>query len=78
MFGFDRDAARFALATRHPDQTLEEISDNTAFEFETPERVPITREPDEETLALIRGEVRQELAGTYPRFAEQVLAQQFR
>ena len=29
-------------------------------------------------LALIRGEVRRELAGTYARFAEQVLAQQFR
>ena len=78
MFGFDRDAARFALATRHPDQTPEEISGNTAFAFDMPEQVPITREPDEETLALIRGEVRRELAGTYPRFAEQVLAQQFR
>ena len=78
VFGFDRDAAHFALATRHPDQTLQEISDNTAFEYETPERVPITREPDEETLELIRGDIRQELSGTYPRFAAQVLSQEFR
>ena len=78
LFGFDRDAARFRLATRHPDQTLQEISANTAFEFEKPEDVPITREPDEETLALIRGDVRQELTGTYPRFAAQVLAREFR
>jgi len=78
VFAFDRDAARFRLAARHPDQTLEEISSNTAFEFGTPEHVPLTREPDEETLAVIRGEVCQDLAGTYPRFAEQVLAQQFR
>jgi glutaconate CoA-transferase subunit B len=78
LFGFDRDAARFRLVTRHPDQTLQEISDNTAFEFETPEYVPITREPDEETLALIRTDVRHEIAGTYPRFAAQVLAQEFR
>ena len=66
VFGFDRDAAHFALATRHPDQTLQEISDNTAFEYETPERVPITREPDEETLALIRGDIRQELSRHLP------------
>jgi glutaconate CoA-transferase, subunit B len=78
VFAFDRDAARFRLAARHPDQTLAEISSNTAFEFGTPEHVPLTREPDEETLAVIRGEVCQDLAGTYPRFAEQVLAQQFR
>jgi glutaconate CoA-transferase subunit B len=75
VFGFDREAARFRLVSRHPDQTVEEISGNTAFEFETPEDVPTTREPDEETLALIRGHVRQELTGTYPRFAAQVLGQ---
>jgi glutaconate CoA-transferase subunit B len=78
VFGFDRDAACFRLSTRHPDQSLQEISGNTAFEYETPEDVPITREPDAETLSLIRGDVRHELAGTYPRFAAQVLAHQFR
>jgi glutaconate CoA-transferase, subunit B len=78
VFGFDRDAGRFRLGTRHPDQSLDEISANTAFEYETPAHVPITREPDEETLVLIRGEVRDEIAGTYPRFAAQVLAPPFR
>lgn len=73
IFGFDYDAARFRLATVHPDQTVQEIRDNTAFEFETPEHVPTTREPDEETLRLIRREVRRAIAETYPRFSEHAL-----
>ena len=78
VFAFDRAAARFRLATRHAGQTMQEISGNTAFAYDAPPDVPVTREPDAETLALIRGEVISEIAGTYPRFAAQVLAHQFR
>jgi glutaconate CoA-transferase subunit B len=72
VFTFDRDAARFRLATVHPGQTVKEIRDNTGFEFDAPEHVPTTPKPDAETLALIRGEICQEIAGTYPVFAADV------
>jgi glutaconate CoA-transferase subunit B len=73
IFSFDRDAARFRLATVHPGQTVQDVRDNTGFEFDTPEQVAATLEPDAETLAVIRGEVCQEIAGTYPVFAAEVL-----
>ena len=72
VFTFDRDAARFRLATVHPGQTVKEIRDNTGFEFDAPEHVPTTPKPDAETFALIRGEICQEIAGTYPVFAADV------
>ena len=73
VFDFDRDAARFRLATIHPGQTMQDIRDNTGFEFDAPEEVAATLEPDAETLAVIRGEVCREIAGTYPVFAAGIL-----
>jgi glutaconate CoA-transferase subunit B len=73
VFGFDREAARFRLATVHPGQTVQDVCHNTGFEFDAPERVAATLEPDAETLALIRDEVCREIAGTYPVFAAKVL-----
>jgi glutaconate CoA-transferase subunit B len=73
VFGFDRDAARFRLTTVHPGQTVQDIRDNTGFEFDEPEHVPLTPEPKAETLALIRGEVGRAIARSYPVFADRVL-----
>jgi glutaconate CoA-transferase subunit B len=73
VFGFDREAARFRLATIHRGQTVQDIRDNTGFEFDAPEEVPGTPEPDAETLAVIRGEVCREIAATYPVFAAEIL-----
>ena len=53
----------------HPGHSVEEIRDQTGFEFECPDKVPYTREPEPEILALIRGRIREEIAETYPRFA---------
>jgi glutaconate CoA-transferase subunit B len=73
VFSFDRVAGGFALATVHPGETVQGIRENTGFEFDVPEQVPTTPEPDAETLAAIRGEVGAALARAYPVFAEQVL-----
>ena len=75
VFGFDREAAHFRLDSVHPGQTVQDVRDNTGFEFESPERVPPTPAPDEETLALIRGPVGRVIAQTYPVFAARVLGQ---
>ncbi len=69
LFHFDRDRGRFRLVSVHPGHTVEEIRDNTGFEYDCPDSVPITPAPDTETLASIRGPIRNEIAETYPRFA---------
>lgn len=69
VFAFDRDAARFGLESIHPGSDLDEIVAMTGFEFDYADPVPPTPEPDPETLALIRGPVRDLVAETYPEFA---------
>ena len=69
LFLYDKERQRFRLESVHPGHTVEEILDNTGFEFDRPEAVPHTPLPDAGVLALIRGEIRAEIAETYPRFA---------
>jgi glutaconate CoA-transferase, subunit B len=69
LFSFDRARRRFRLESVHPGHTLEEVLDNTGFEFDRPAFVPRTPGPEPGRLALIRGKVRSEIAETYPRFA---------
>jgi glutaconate CoA-transferase subunit B len=63
---------RFRLDSVHPGHTVEEVLDNTGFDFERPAKVPETPAPSPETLALMRGTVAAELAEVYPQFAAQV------
>ncbi len=69
LFSFDKRRQRFNLESAHPGHSVEEILDNTGFEFDRPAAVPRTAPPDAATLALIRGEIREEIAEVYPRFA---------
>jgi len=72
LFSFDRARRRFKLDSVHPGRSVEEIRDNTGFEFDCPSRVPFTLPPDPETLTAIRNSIRREIAETYPRFASQL------
>ncbi len=72
LFMFDRDRARFRLASIHPGHTLEEVRDQTGFDFDCADTVPETPAPTPETLALIRGRVAERIAGPYPVFAERL------
>ncbi len=69
---FDRAAARFTLKSIHPGHSLEEIRDQTGFDFDIPETVPETETPDDTTLELIRGTVAQAIANPYPAFAREM------
>lgn len=69
VFGFDRARRRFCLISVHPGHTLEEIRDNTGFEFHLPTQCPVTTAPDASQLGLIRSRVRREVAEVYPHFA---------
>jgi glutaconate CoA-transferase subunit B len=72
VFSFDRSRARFTLASLHPGHTLEEIRDETGFDFDVPPEIPATLLPDAATLALLRGPIAHEIAETYPSFADRV------
>ena len=52
--------------------TLEDVLDNTGFEFDWTPDVPATPAPPDDWLAALRGPIAAELAATYPRFAEAV------
>lgn len=69
LFSFDKHSRRFALQSVHPGHSLEEVLDNTGFEFDRPKQVPTTIGPDARLLGLIRGQIREEIAESYPRFA---------
>jgi glutaconate CoA-transferase, subunit B len=62
----------FVLASVHPGHTVEEIIENTGFDFEVPTVVPQTQAPSPETLKLMRDVVAPQLAEVYPQFAAQV------
>jgi glutaconate CoA-transferase, subunit B len=71
-FSFDKLRRRFRIESVHPGHTLEEVLDQTGFEFDHPAIVPETPIPDAATLASIRGPIREEIAEVYPRFAAQL------
>jgi len=74
LFFFDRERRRFRLDSVHPGRSVEEIRDNTGFEFDCPGRVPVTASPDAGTLSAIRDTVRGDIAEAYPRFAARLRA----
>lgn len=70
LFGFCN--GRFALASVHPGHTVEEVIENTGFDFDMPNAVPETPPPSNETLKLLREVVAVQLAEVYPQFTKQV------
>ena len=73
VFIYDRSRRRFRLDSLHPGTTLDEVRDNTGFDFDGPDDPPITPPPEPERLALIHGRIAGELAETYPEFASRRL-----
>jgi glutaconate CoA-transferase, subunit B len=71
-FSFDRARKRFVLETVHPGHTVEEVRDNTGFDFDLAAGVRPTTPPDEAALAVIRGPIAHQIADAYPRFVAQV------
>ncbi len=72
VFSFNKAKARFCLETIHPGHTLEEVLDNTGFQFDRPKTVPQTPVPEPERLDLLRGPLAHHVADPYPKFAARV------
>jgi glutaconate CoA-transferase subunit B len=73
VFDFDKVRAGFRLRSVHPPYSADDIRANTGFDYETPNAIPATPQPDAATLALLRGKILDELAETYPAFARSML-----
>ncbi len=73
IMSFDATKGRFRLESVSPDHSVEEVRDNTGFDFDIPDTVPKTPPPEEDRLALLRSTVGHEVADTYPGFAREVL-----
>ncbi|HCP01610.1 MAG: CoA synthetase [Alphaproteobacteria bacterium] len=69
VFDFDANKRRFRLSSVHPGHDTDEIREHTGFDYDSGEQVPETRLPDGPTLELLRGQVADEVAETYPAFA---------
>src|SRR6202044_1029623 len=72
LFDFDRTRRRFRLKSVHPGYSVEEVIENTGFDFDRPADVPTTSAPSAETLHLMRTVVAPMLAEVYPQFAAKV------
>jgi glutaconate CoA-transferase, subunit B len=72
LMSFHADRGRFRLESVHPGHTLEEVLDNTGFAFDVPDHIPVTQEPEEDELDLLRSTIGAEIAKTYPAFGARV------
>ncbi len=72
LMSFDAGRKRFTLESVHPGHTLEEVRDNTGFDFDIPENVPMTPEPEPERLELLRSSIGARIAEIYPDFVTRV------
>ena len=74
VFAFDKDKRRFRLASVHPGHSADEVAEMTGFDFDRPDAIAETPAPSDATLALIRGQIADEIAETYPAFAARVFS----
>jgi glutaconate CoA-transferase subunit B len=71
LFGWQKDRRRFRLESVHPGHTVEEIANETGFDFDLDGK-KTTEEPTKQELSLLRGQVATAIAADYPDFAKRV------
>lgn len=74
VFRFDRERRRFALESVHPGESLASVRANTGFEFDAEDAARVTPAPAPGELALLRGEIADELDDVYPRLGRELRA----
>lgn len=75
LFAFDKTRKRFTLRSTHGGSDSADVRANTGFDYDEQGAAGPTPDPAPETLALLRGRVMQELAETYPQFADEMQAE---
>jgi glutaconate CoA-transferase subunit B len=75
VFRFEREAGRFALESLHPGQSVQDILDNTGFDFDLPPEAPQTPGATPQMLKILEDKVLPEIQGLYPQFVDRVLGE---
>ena len=71
LFSWQKDSRRFRLESVHPGYGVDEVRQETGFDFDFQE-VTTTKEPSDEELSLLRGPVAKAIQADYPDFAKRV------
>ncbi|MEH6402781.1 MAG: CoA-transferase [Sneathiella sp.] len=71
FFRFQKDKRNFRLESIHVSSSLEDILDNTGFEFEYTENTPQTAAPNPQLLQLLETQVVDKVKDVYPQFARE-------
>ena len=72
LFVWQQDKRRFRLQSVHPGSSLDDVRENTGFDFDFSIEEKSTEIPSENDLAMLRGPVAKEIAVNYPEFASRV------
>ena len=72
VFDFNRKEKQFYLRSIHPRHSLEEVLDNTGFNFRYSPNPSVTTTPSKEVLEILRTEVSSEISEVYPEFARKI------
>jgi glutaconate CoA-transferase, subunit B len=72
LFGWQREKRRFRLESVHPGHTVQEIRENTGFDYDVSPTCRETEPPSADELKAIRNKVRPEIAKNYPEFAARI------
>lgn len=73
VIDWDKGAREWALRSVHPGYTVQDVLDNMEFAPRLPGTVPTTPEPTPEELHMLRTEVKERVAPTYPDFARRAI-----
>ena len=57
VYGFTADTRVMELVRLHPDRSIDDVHENSGFEILLPAKIERTKEPTEEELGVLRGEV---------------------
>ena len=72
LFTWQSGQRRFRLESVHSGASAEEVRENTGFDYDAPQHVPLTPAPGAEEIGLLRGPVASEIAENYPEFARRI------
>ena len=72
VFDFNREEEQFYLRSVYPKHTLEEVLDNTGFNFKYSSTPSTTAIPSEYQLQILREEVSKDIGEIYPSFAAKI------
>jgi glutaconate CoA-transferase, subunit B len=75
LFSFDAGLRRFRLESCHPGKTVQDIADNTAFQFDLPASVPVTEGPRREEAEGLAVRIADEVGEIYPDYAAELKKQ---